>query len=69
MADTAGITKIEDIVDRFVFRFKVQPDDHLLYMDHACAFYKTLRTHHAGGFKESKVAVDSLGFIDMPSDG
>ena len=68
MADTSGITKIEDIVDRFIYMFKVQPDDHLLYMEHACAFYKTVRTHHAGGFKESKVAVDSLGFIDIPSD-
>jgi hypothetical protein len=68
MADTAGIIKIEDIVDSFVLRYKVPMDDHLLYVDHACAFYRHIRTHHAGGYKETKVDVDSLGFIDFPSD-
>ncbi len=68
MADTSGITKIEDIVDRFTFMYKVPMEDHALYLEHACAFYKTIRTHHAGSFKETKVAVDSLGFIDYPSD-
>lgn len=68
MAETSGLVKIEDMVDRFIFRYKVQEDDWDLYLEHACAFLSEIRQHHGGGYEEDKVAVDSLGFIDMPTD-
>jgi len=68
MSDTAGVTKIEDVVDRFVYMYRAPMDDWNLYLEHACAFWRQMRVHHGGGFKEEKVAVDADGFITMPTD-
>lgn len=68
MADTSGLVKIEDAVDRFMFRYKVPQDDYAVYLENALAFLSEISVHHGVGYKEEKIAVDSLGFMTMPTD-
>ncbi len=68
MADTNGLIKIQDVVDRFMLMYKVSSDDFALYFEHTALFLNTLRVHHGGGYKEEKIAVDVNGFFDMPDE-
>lgn len=68
MADTNGVIKLVDVIDRFLFKNKLPKDDYFLYLEHAIDCYRDVNLHHGTMYKQSVLTADSLGRVDMPSD-
>jgi len=67
MAETAGVIGIRQVVDNFIFKYKLPSDDASLYFEHACNCYRNLRVKHGSGVTTEEVTVDANGIITMPS--
>lgn len=68
MASTTGITEIGKVVEKFTFKYKLPQEDYFLYLQHACDCFRDINLRHANNVVTTKIAVSSLGIIEMPTD-
>jgi len=68
MADTAALISLNKAIDRFIFKYKLSPDDYVNYFDHAADCVRELNKSVISSYQQTSVAVDSLGMLSMPSD-
>lgn len=68
MADTNATISIQNIVDRFLFKYKISKDDYFLFQEHAYDCTRDLNLFHGKFFSTSRITTDSLGRADMPDD-
>lgn len=68
MALSDAFANINDVVDRFMFKYKIPLEDAALYTEHACECYRKIRARHSDATTTRKVTVSALGIIEMPAD-
>jgi hypothetical protein len=68
MADTTAFLTLNDIVTRFLLKYKRSLDDAVIYTEHACECVKAWHLYHNNEVNIEKVEVDSNYLISMPSD-
>jgi len=68
MADTNNLIKLQDMVDRYLFKYKKPTDDWALYFEHAADCARELNIHHLRAFKTQEATISSKGIITMPDD-
>jgi len=66
MADIAGTKSLRDIVDNFVYKYKLPIDDASILFEHACMCYRDIRVKHGDAINTEYVNVDASGLVDMP---
>ena len=68
MADTAALIPLNKVVDRFIFKYRLPPDDYVNYFEHAADCVRELNARAISYITTSTQTVSSLGVINMPSD-
>lgn len=68
MASSTAVTEIGKIVDKYIFKYKLSQDDYFTYLQHACDCYRKISLKHSNKVVTEKIAVSSLGIIEMPTD-
>ena len=68
MADTANLIKIQDVVDRYMYKYRIPIDDWDLYFEHVIDWFRDANIHHLRAFKTTTDTMSSLGVVDMPTD-
>uniref|UniRef100_A0A6H1ZVC5 Uncharacterized protein n=1 Tax=viral metagenome TaxID=1070528 RepID=A0A6H1ZVC5_9ZZZZ len=68
MAHTAAIIPIEQVVSRFLFKYKRPLDDAFIYTEHCCNAYRDFRLYDSDQVVTAKVSINANKWIDMPSD-
>lgn len=66
--DTSALISIEEVVTRYLLKYKKSNDDYLLYLEHACNSLRQYRVHSAPEARTEKISVSALGIIEMPTD-
>ena len=65
---TNALIDIEDIVSRYLFKYKLSTDDAFIYTEHACDAYRNFRLYDSAQVVTSKVTINANKWIDMPTD-
>jgi len=65
---TNALINIEEIVSRYLFKYKLSLDDAFIYTEHACDCYRTFRLYDSPEFATAKIAVSANKIIEMPAD-
>ena len=65
---TPALLNIEQVVSRFLFKYKRSTDDAFIYTEHACNCYRDFRLYDSDQVETAKVSVNANKWIDMPSD-
>ena len=65
---TNALLPIEEMVTRFLFKYKKSSEDFSLYLEHACSLLRQYRTFDSHEVVTDDVAVDASGIIEMPDD-
>lgn len=68
MAHTTAYREIGKYVDSYLVKKKLPQDDYFTLLLHACDCLRKINTHHSNKVVTTKVAVSSLGIVEMPSD-
>ncbi len=68
MAETNATLTIQDIVKRFLLKYKISKDDYFLFQEHAYDCTRDLNLFHGRFFSTSRITTSSLGIGDMPDD-
>lgn len=68
MADTAALVPLNKVVDRFIFKYKLPPDDYVNYYEHAADCVRELHIHAIPYYTEATITVTALGVLAMPTD-
>lgn len=68
MANTNAFDNINNVVDRFMFKYKLPMEDAVLFTEHACECFRKIRTRHSDAFTTRKVTPTSKGIIEFPDD-
>lgn len=68
MAHTPAIREINSVVDGYILKKKLPQDDFFVYLVHACDCFRNVNIRHSNAVLTTKIAVSSLGIIEMPSD-
>jgi len=67
MASNALIN-IEEIVSRYLFKYKKSLDDAFIYTEHCCNAYRDFRMYDSNQQLTAKVSINANKWIEMPSD-
>jgi hypothetical protein len=69
MADTNGLISIEEVVTRYLFKYKRGIDDYAIYVEHAGDCFQAFNLYDGQEVNTVKVTVDTTNkWIDMPDD-
>lgn len=68
MADTNALILLEEVVTRFLLKYKKTTEDYTIYLEHAANVVRDFQVHDSTHYKTVKIAVDALGIIEMPDD-
>ena len=68
MADTNATLTIQNIVKRFLLKYKISRNDYFLFQEHAYDCTRDLNLFHGKFFSTSRITTSSLGIADMPDD-
>jgi hypothetical protein len=68
MSKTTAYTEISKLIDKYLFVKKLQQDDYFVYLQMACDCYRDISLRHSNATITAKMAVSSLGIIEMPQD-
>jgi len=68
MAHTAALIPLEQVVSRYLFKYKLDTDDAFTYTEHACDAYRNFRLFDSNQVVTAKVTVTANKLIEMPSD-
>jgi hypothetical protein len=66
--DTGAIISLEEVVTRWMFKYKKPSDDYNVFLEHSCNVVRDFHVHDSDKFRSEKVAVSALGIIEMPVD-
>jgi hypothetical protein len=66
--DTGAIIAIEEVVTRWMLKYKKSADDYNVFLEHACNVVRDFQVHDSDKFRSEKVSVSALGIIEMPTD-
>jgi hypothetical protein len=66
--DTGAIIAIEEVVTRWMLKYKKSTDDYNVFLEHACNVVRDFQVHDSDKFRSEKVTVSALGIIEMPTD-
>jgi len=65
---TNALINIEEIVSRYLFKYKLSLDDAFEYTEHACDAYKAFRLYDSHEFATAKVTFTTNRWLEMPND-
>jgi len=68
MAETNATITIQDVVKRFLFKYKISKDDYFMFQEHAYDCFRDLNLFHSKFFSSSRITTSALGAGDMPDD-
>ena len=68
MAHSAAVTEIGKIVDKYLLKYVLPQDNYFTYLQHACDCFREINLRHSNNVVTTKIAVSSLGIIEMPTD-
>jgi hypothetical protein len=68
MAETNALISIEQAVTDFLLGYKKTTEDYIIYLRHALTLLTDFMIHDSQEARSEKVAVSSLGIIEMPTD-
>jgi hypothetical protein len=68
MAESTAYREIGKVVDTYLLLRGLPQDDYFMYLQMACNCYRDISLNHSNSTITSKIAVSSLGIIEMPSD-
>ena len=68
MAKTNALIDIEQVVSRFLFKYRLSTDDALIFTEHACNCYRDFCLYDSDQVVTSKVSVTANKIIEMPAD-
>jgi len=66
--DSTNLISIEQAVTRYLFKYKRMVEDYPIYLEHAGDCLREFMTYDSKEYCSEKVAVSSLGIIEMPND-
>jgi hypothetical protein len=66
--DTPAIIGIEEVVTRYLLKYKLPSTDYYVYLEHACDVISKFQVRDGNKFRSEKVSVSALGIIEFPSD-
>jgi len=66
--DSNAFENINNVVDRFIFKYKLPLEDDVLFTEHACECYRKIRNRHSDAVTTRKVTPTSLGIVEFPDD-
>jgi len=66
--DSNSFANLNDIVNRFLLKYKLPAEDAIIFTEHACECYRKIRARHSDATTTRKATVTSLGIIEMPDD-
>jgi hypothetical protein len=65
---TNALISIENVVSRFLFKYKKPTEDAFIFTEHACNCYRDFRLYDSDQVVTAKIAVSANKIIEMPSD-
>jgi hypothetical protein len=68
MASTSALLTINDVIDRFLLKYKKTTEDAVIYTEHACNCVRDFSLYHGNEITTAKVSIDANYIIEMPSD-
>jgi hypothetical protein len=68
MSHTSAILTINDIVDRYLLKFRKTTDDAVIYTEHAANCWRDFRYYHSNEYVTAKVTINANSWIEFPSD-
>ena len=66
--DSNALILIEEVVTRYLFKYKKPTTDYNIYLEHACNIVRKFQVHDGDKFRSEKVSVDASGIIEFPDD-
>jgi len=67
MATPAQIS-VNEVVSRYLFKYKLSTDDAFIYLEHACNCVRDFHLYDSPNVVPAKVTITALGIIEMPQD-
>jgi len=64
---TNALITIDEIVSRYLFKYKLPLEDALIYTEHCANAIRDFNLYDSADVVSEKVAISSLGIIEMPS--
>jgi len=68
MSHTPAILTINEIVDRYLFKWKKPLEDATTYVEHAANCWRDFRYYHSNEYVTAKVTINADSWIEFPSD-
>ena len=68
MADTNALVALEDVVTRYLLKYKKSTEDYTIYAEHAANCIRDFQVYDGVKYRSEKVTVSALGIIEMPTD-
>lgn len=68
MAHTSALLTVNDIIARFLLKYRKTTDDAVIYTEHAYECIKLWSLYHGNETTTAKVSIDANYIIEMPSD-
>jgi len=65
---TVALVDIEQVVSRYLLKYKLSTDDYFIYLEHACDCFKHFRLYDSDQVETLKIAVSVNKIIEMPTD-
>jgi len=68
MSHTAALIPLEEVVSRFLLKYRKSTDDAFIYSEHAANCYRDFRLYDSDQQVTAKVTITANKLIEMPSD-
>ena len=68
MANSTAYVEISKLVDEYLLMRELQQDSYFAYLQMACNCYRDISLRHSNTIVTTKIAVSSLGIVEMPTD-
>jgi len=65
---TNALISIDEIVTRFLFKYKKPMEDANIFIEHICNLVRDFRIYDSNQVVSVKISINSLGIIEMPDD-
>lgn len=65
---TNALISINEVVDRYMLKYKLPLEDAFIYTEHACDAVREIHLYDLPNLVTTKVSVSSIGIIEMPTD-
>ena len=68
MSHSIAYTEVGKLVDKYILLRELPQDSYFTYLQMACNAYREISLRHSNTVVTTKIAVSSLGIIEMPTD-